>query len=219
MSKLGLCVAVLGVDGVGKSTVIDALIPLLGLRGFTVQQHHLRPGLLPPLARLKGQRAQHIGPVTDPHGAKASGRIASLMRALYLLADYVLGYWLVIRPTITHSPTIVLFDRYAYDMLIDPRRFRISLPGGLMRWLTGCAPRPDIIICLHGDPDMIARRKQELPLSEVRRQIAALLEYAKSEPRAVLISTEGAVNEARDQVLEVITNHCLHRAPGQADGG
>jgi len=211
----GMIVAVLGTDGAGKSTIISAIEPVLSAAthgAFIVK--HLRPGLLPPLARLKGKLADQAGPVTHPHGSKASGGIGSLLRVVYLMADYVLGYWLVIRPKIAKEPTIVLFDRYAYDIALDPRRFRIGLSGGLVRLFTRFAPKPDLIICLHGDPSMIAARKQELPLNEVRRQTEALKEFCKKEARAVLISTDGTVEQARDDVLNAL-KFVIARVRGQ----
>lgn len=205
MSPSGSVIAILGVDGVGKSTVINAIKPALdaATHNATVVQH-LRPTLLPPLARLKGKGAGASGPVLDPHGSTPSGTPGSLLRLGYLTLDYILGYWLRIRPQIAKQPAIVIFDRYAYDMALDPRRFRIGLPGWAAGLFASLAPRPDLIICLHADPEVITARKQELPLAETRRQVEALRTFAKGQSNAVLISTEGSIEEVRERVL-----HCL----------
>lgn len=208
----GIVVAVLGTDGAGKSTLITTIEPVLSKAthgAFTVK--HLRPGLFPPLACLKGERTQQGGPVIDPHGSKPSGKLGSLLRVIYLMVDYALGYWLVVRPRIAKSPTVLLFDRYAYDMMLDPRRFRIALPIKFIRWVTRLAPKPDLILCLHGNPEVLAARKKELPLEEVRRQIGALKVFAATEPRAILVSTEATVEEVRDQILNAIAMHCEKR--------
>ena len=214
----GLLLAVLGTDGAGKSTIISAISPVLieATHGaFHVQ--HLRPSLLPPLARLKGRQAQQEGPVTNPHGSTQSGTFGSLLRIIYLLIDYVIGYWVKVRPKIARSPAIILFDRYAYDMSLDQRRFRIKLPTGLVQWLTRLAPKPDLIICLYGDPEIIAHRKKELPLNEVKRQTQALLEFARNEPRAVLVSTEGTIEQSRDDVLNTLLDFCKSRTQGSLE--
>jgi thymidylate kinase len=220
MRPSGTVVATLGTDGSGKSTVIGAIEPALhdATHGALVIKH-LRPGLLPALARLKGgTTGKTAGPVVEPHGKPPSGKFGSLLRVLWLLADYILGYWLIVRPTVAKSPTVMIFDRYAYDLAIDPRRFRIGLTGSFVGLFTRFAPKPDLIICLHGDPAVIAARKHELPEDEVRRQTEALITFAKQEPRAVLVSTEGTVEQARDDVLNAVRQFCERRSASAVHG-
>ncbi|MDS4027979.1 MAG: hypothetical protein RKO25_13470 [Candidatus Contendobacter sp.] len=203
----GVIVAVLGTDGVGKSTVINAIKPVLDdATHGALEIKHLRPSLLPPLARLKGKQAVQIGPVLDPHGSTPSGTLGSLFRLTYLTLDYVLGYWLVLRPKIAKSPTVILFDRYCYDMALDPRRFRINLDQSVIAWFMRWIPKPNVVLCLHADPSAILMRKQELPLSETIRQVNALRELAQCELGAILVSTEGTIKEVRDNVLAAILN-------------
>ncbi|SFD91554.1 hypothetical protein [Nitrosomonas sp. Nm166] len=199
----GTVIAILGVDGAGKSTVINAILSALNAATHNaVVVQHLRPTLLPPLARLKGKQHVHTGPVLEPHGSKPSGKLGSLFRLAYLTLDYLIGYWLWTRPKIAKQPTVVIFDRYAYDMALDPRRFRIGLSSRVAGWFAALAPKPDLIICLHGNPEVIVARKQELPLEETRRQVDALRDFASREPRAVLISTDSSIEETRDRILQ-----------------
>jgi thymidylate kinase len=198
----GAIVTVLGVDGVGKSTVINAIKPVLeDATHGALEIKHLRPGLLPPLARLKGKHSVQSGPVLEPHGSTPSGAFGSILRLAYLTADYVLGYWLLLRPTIAKSPTVILFDRYYYDMALDPRRFRLNIGRRVIKWFTLLIPKPDVVLCLHAEPEAIMARKQELPLPEITRQVNALCELAQREPRAILISTEDTVEVVRNRVL------------------
>jgi len=209
----GVVVAILGTDGAGKSTVINAILPALNAATHNaVVVQHLRPTLLPPLARLKGKKHLPAGPVLEPHGSSPSGALGSLFRMAYLILDYLLGYWLWTRPKIAKQPTVVIFDRYAYDMTLDPRRFRIGMSSRVAGWFAALAPKPDLIICLHGDPEIIAARKGELPVEETKRQVNALREFARHEPRAVLISTDTGIDETRDQVLQTLCTFLDKRA-------
>jgi thymidylate kinase len=212
----GVVLAILGVDGAGKSTVINAILPVLqSATHNTVFVRHLRPGLLPPLARLKGQTTVPDGPVLEPHGSIPSGMVGSLLRLAYLTLDYVLGYWLRTRPIVAKQPTVVVFDRYAYDMALDPRRFRIGLSGRIVGWFASLAPKPDLIFCLQGEPEVIAARKGELSVEETRRQIDALKAFAAREPRAVLVATDTAIEASRDAVLSALVQYLRNRAkPG-----
>lgn len=212
----GVIVAVLGVDGVGKSTVIHSITPVLAEAthgAFALK--HLRPGLLPPLARLKGRQDVQPMPAVNPHGAKPSGVVGSVFRLAYLTLDYVLGYWFLLRPQIAKSPAVILFDRYCYDLVLDPRRFRIRLPRWLMELFVRLAPRPDFLLCLHAPPGVIHARKQELSLEETSRQVNALRDFVRHTPNAVLISTEGTIEEVRDQALTELINFFHSRSGGR----
>jgi thymidylate kinase len=213
----GKVIAILGVDGAGKSTAIDAILPVLNAATHkAVFLQHLRPKLLPPLARFKINNQEPAGVVTDPHGSEPSGILASWVRLAYLTIDYVLGYWLWTRPRIARQPAIVLFDRYFFDMALDPRRFRIGLPEPLIRRSWSLIPMPDLIVCLHGSPETIAARKGELPLAETQRQVDALVKFSRTQPRAVLVSTEGTVQQTRDDVLESLLKLLKSRSePGE----
>lgn len=213
----GAVVAILGVDGVGKSTVIDRIMPVLQQAthgGCTVK--HLRPRLLPPLSRLKGRVSQEVA--DDPHGSKPAGWLGSMVRITWLASDYVLGYWLRVRPLVARKPGIALFDRYSYDMALDPRRFRLGIPSRLVGWCVRCLPRPDLAICLHADPAVIHARKQELPEAEIRRQVDGLRRFAATQSRAVLVSTDGTPDEVRDRVLAALQVFFARRDLAQHGG-
>ncbi len=210
----GMMVAILGTDGSGKSTVISAVKPVLDAATHgDLKVKHLRPGLLPPLSRFKGKALVQEGVTVDPHSSQVSGTVGSIVRLLYLITDYIIGYWTIVRPKIARSPTIFLFDRYAYDLAMDPRRFRIRLPGWLLNLAAKLAPTPDLIFCLDADPEEIYQRKKELPLQEVKRQVQFLRDFAKHHPRAVLVSTSGTVEESRDHFFEALRQYCVTRNP------
>lgn len=211
----GKIIAILGVDGAGKSTIINAIKPVLdnATHNATIVQH-LRPTLLPPLARFKGKGTIPNKPVLDPHGSKPSGTFGSLFRLIYLFLDYVLGYWFVTRLQIAKQPTVVIFDRYVYDMIIDQRRFRIALPNKLILWVTRFVPKPDLIFCLYGNPNVLTARKKELPLTEVERQVTVIKELFFNDSRAVFINTEGTVVDTYNLILlklmEFYLHECIH---------
>lgn len=210
----GKIVAFLGVDGAGKSTVINAIKPILDeVTHNTVTIKHLRPGLLPPLSdlanklrRKEPKNKMTFTPVVQPHAAKPSGTLGSLFRVFYLLLDYTVGYWLYSRVFIAKQPGLVIFDRFADDIYLDPARFRISLNKNILATLVRFTPRPDYIFCLFGAPLLIHDRKKELPLTEVVRQIDALVEYSRQNSNSILIdTTQGNILDTRDIVLNALS--------------
>lgn len=212
----GSMIAVLGTDGAGKSTVLNAVVPVLNQAMHNqVVVHHLRPDLLPPLAWFRGIRQRRNSVCTTPHASKPLGFVGSLFRVTYLVVDYVIGYWVRIRPHLAKIPTgCWIFDRYAYDMMIDPLRFRVKLPNWLVATLAWFAPRPDLIFCLGGMPEKIYARKPETSLEEVKRQVAALRRFCNDEKRAVWIDTTTSVGGSVDAMLKGIAEMMEHRRSG-----
>ena len=211
----GMFVAVLGTDGAGKSTMIEEASRHL-FAAFTSKQSqvmHLRPGLLPPIHRLlKPWDKQVCAVVTNPHGSKPSGRIGSLLRLFYYYMDYVVGYWVKVRPPLVHN-SIVLFDRYCYDYWLDPRRARLSLPQWLIRLFMWLVPKPGLILCLGAEPEVIYTRKPELPLEEVRKQVGELRRFCEGNPRAVWIDTGQPIETCVYQSLVAIMDRMASRCP------
>lgn len=190
-TPVGMVVAVMGVDGVGKSALVEAIKPILcAATHGACTVLHLRPGVLPHLSRLRGVGGRAVGQSSNPHAGSPSGPVASVVRLGWCMADYILGYWIRVRPRIAKQPSVVIFDRYAYDLGIDPRRFRIGLSPSVTARVARLAPRPDLTLCLHAPVDVVRRRKQELPGAELERQGTALRAFARHDSRAVLVSTD-----------------------------
>jgi len=207
----GVTITVLGTDGSGKSTIIEGIrSPLERALHNKLIYQHMRPNLLPSLAKLFGQSVQE-GPVTNPHGSQPSGFSGSLMRLLYYTTDYVVGYWLEVYPALVKRPCIYVFDRYFYDYYIDPLRSRIYLPNWVIKLLGIFVPRPGIILCLGTDTETIHARKPELPLEEVERQLDELKSFCEKNSRAVWIDTGCSVEESINQALEAITSRMAAR--------
>ena len=205
----GKMIVLLGTDGAGKSTVIEAIKPaLMDATHNALLVKHLRPRLFPSLGRIKEKTRDDNEVVTDPHGAVASGYFLSLVRLAYYWLDYTIGYWLLVRPVLSKNPAIVLFDRYAYDILLDPKRLRINLPRWVLRIFASIVPKPDLTICLHGDPEVLAQRKNELPVQEVERQVNALVSFSENGGERILISTESTIVETRNHILNSIKDAC-----------
>jgi hypothetical protein len=88
--------------------------------------------------------------------------------------------------------------------MIDPKRCAVKLPPGLARFFSWFIPKPDLILCLGGDPEKIYARKPETSLEEVRRQVVALKKFCDGNRRAVWIDTTKSIEESYDAAMSAI---------------
>jgi thymidylate kinase len=180
----GILLAIMGPDGVGKSTVIEGLSQefVIPLRRQTL--FHWRPELL---ARRKGK-----GPVTEPHGQTPRGPLTSMAYLSVFFADCWAGYLFVIWARLVKSD-FVQFDRYFHDVLVDPLRYRYGGPTWYAAFLCRLLPEPDLVILLDANEDLILARKTELPRAEIQRQRVAYRNLRFKRAREVYVATDAGI--------------------------
>ncbi len=164
-------IVVLGVDGAGKSTLID---------GLTREFNRLQAGPLAkviymgflggyrlPIAsfarwytwfrdkRVKvetelDKRPQEVSSAN----ANKNGALAYWVKSFFISFEFILRY-LVIQRWRYFGGRVVVADRYVYD------NAREDLGGKLFAWVERIAPRPSNIIFLKGDANLFYSRKGE----------------------------------------------------------
>jgi thymidylate kinase len=192
----GFFVAVVGPDGVGKSTLIDHLIPMLRPAFLRQTVSNWRPGWF---WRLKGTAV----PVTNPHAKPNYSAWFSVARLFAHVMDYLFGYLFLIRPRLTHS-TLVVFDRYFHDMLVDSRRYRYGGPRWLLKAVYPLIPKPDLLLVLDAPEELILSRKQEVKQEELSRQRQSYLKIAKDRPLTFVIDASRPLALAGAEVTGVV---------------
>ena len=110
----------------------------------------------------------------DPRGKAPRNPLASLVFLAHHWLDFLVGHWRFVRPAL-RSGRLVVADRYTYDVLLDPVRFRLRLPAWVLGVFVRTLPRPDRAILLHAPPAVIRARKPELSEPEIDAYQTALL--------------------------------------------
>lgn len=167
----GWWVAFLGVDGAGKSTVLERVAEDLAPAFRRVSRFHSRP------RTVDVRFGDDPGPTTEPHAQAPRSVVGSWAKLALWYADYWAGYVAAIRPQLIRS-TFVLFDRYFADMLIDPVRYRYGGSLALLAAAVAATPSPHSIVLLDVDP--ASARKAEVAEAELTRMRAAYKAYTRS---------------------------------------
>lgn len=197
----GMHVTLIGSDGSGKSTLISHLQRNLGDFFRRFKTYHFR-------VRTSG--GSNVA-VIDPHGKPPYGMIMSMAKLVYYFIDCWISYLLkLIRLKI--ESTLIVFDRDFDDILVDPKRYRlssnsISLASVLRKFL----PRPDITFALDLDPAVCYARKPELTIEELERQRGFIRELAAAEPRYILIRADEKPDDVARTVSDAIIQKLLKR--------
>jgi thymidylate kinase len=198
----GLWVVFLGPDGVGKSTLVRRVVADLSPAFRRTRSCHFRADVI---ADPDGR-----GAITDPHGRRPHGVAASLAQLALHLARNCIGYWTIVRPALTRS-TLVAFDRYYHDILVDPRRYRYGGPRWLSAVIAALVPRPDLWIVLDAPTPAIAARKYELPPAEIERQAHAYRALARGLDGGQIIDAARPVTSVAHDVERLILAHMAAR--------
>jgi hypothetical protein len=182
----GLVVLVAGPDGAGKSSVARVIADELASEAACVVHEHWRPGLLPHPRAILGARG--TGESARPQERALHGPFVSLALLGYYWLDFLLGGWLRHHP-VRRGGGVVIVERGWWDIAVDGRRYRLSVPPSVVKALGYLLPRPEVALVLHGDPRALVVRKGELASAEIDRQNAAWATTRAAREQVVLDAT------------------------------
>ncbi len=189
-SKMPL-IALVGVDGSGKSSVIQALKAELQAKQIPVHVLHGN-NLLPK-----------NGPIHN-HQHPPRPFFTSCLKMLYRAVRWLSHYHLHLRPRLS-SGVLILADRHYFDdVTIDPRKYRYGGPHALVNRLRCHLPRPDLFIFLDAPPEVLLSRKQEIPLKEVVRLRAAYQSLLACQPNTHQVDASPPLPQVLAEVRAVI---------------
>lgn len=169
LTNKGIIITVSGVDGAGKSTFINGLKSELSekFRHKVVVLRH-RPSILPILSVYKygKEKAHERATAMMPRTGGNKNKLTSLLRFGYYYLDYLFGQF-YIHLRYVRRGYLVIFDRYYFDFISDPKRSNLAISPLLPKTLYRFVMNPDINVLLYADPLMILQRKKELSREDI----------------------------------------------------
>ena len=187
-----IVISFMGVDGSGKSTLIELLRKKLKNKFKKIKYVHLRPYLI----LLDKSTVQ-----ANPHKTKKTWPILlNFIRILYWLIIYRLFFYLF-----ANKPRqLIIFDRYADDLMIDPIRYKFNLPNRITKFILNFFPNPSLWIVLNAPIKVLEKRKKELPTRELKKQIRSYLYFAKQRKNSIVINTNNSVQSSLSLIIKKI---------------
>ncbi len=191
MNKSSIIITLIGVDGSGKSTLIDKIKKNYSKKFNTIKYLHLKPYLY-----LFDKRTV----IKNPHKKKLNSNFFNIIKLLFWLVEYKIFYLIYSKK----ESQLIIFDRYVHDVLIDPIRYQISLSNKILKKIVNLFPEPDIWFILKAKPKTIFKRKNELSISEITRQNNLYTKIFQNKNKAVLINTNLSVEKNMKTIIKKI---------------
>ncbi|MEO8224936.1 MAG: thymidylate kinase-like protein, partial [Gammaproteobacteria bacterium] len=190
------------------TTVVEHLERELGPAFRRVRRFHSRP-------RFGADLGNSV--VSNPHGQRPRSWISSLLKTVMIVGDYWLGWVRLVMPAKVRS-TLVMFDRYYHDMLVDPVRYRLPPGFAACQWLACLVPQPDLWLVLHASAETLIERKGELDHRSANALVRSYRELAARLPQASLIDTDRGLEITLSDAVAAVRLVLERRAIAGLDG-
>ena len=198
----GKLVVLIGPDGSGKTTLANKLLETLP-RLLFAEGHYIysRFCIIPELKSFFSSGiTEKLGGDKKVQAKKRLSLMRSTIMILYYSLDFALGnFKMIFWKSRGH---IVVTDRYYYDYYMQPHWK--NMPRWLLRFCEITVPKPDMILFLYCQPDIIHKRKPELGVEEIARQQNTVKSLAFRLKPTIQIPTEGGLEITEKAAIAAI---------------
>jgi thymidylate kinase len=188
-------IAVMGVDGSGKSSLVERLESKLtphGVKGIHV------------LARI--DNTAQPGDVILNHNKPPRPLFVSVAKFAVKLVEWGWQYYRL--SSLRSKGFVIILDRfYFFDILIDPLKYRYSGPLWLVDAMSRIVPKPNLYLLLDLPEHVALSRKQEVSADEVSRQRHALINLFRALPNSHILNAANDIDKVVEDAVEIILQY------------
>lgn len=159
----GVFIVFTGFDGEGRSTAIQQVVSLL--EEFLGAKETLFFNWK-PTARSVSLGGTNLSSPRGSNEVHPRSPVGSPAFLVYHWLTFWAGYTRYILPKLARN-RLVVADRFACDVWLDPHRFRLNTPEWLLKVFVKTLPKPNVALALLASPEAILERKQEFEPSEI----------------------------------------------------
>lgn len=181
-------IAFMGVDGSGKSTLIKKLNKRLKKRYKKIKYLHLRPYFFLTDTRTVNK---------NPHSQKFRSKLVSI----FIIFNWLFVYHIFFLINLKLKNHLIIFDRYAHDLLIDKARYRLNLSKKFTKYILSLFPEPNLWLFLEAPLKLVEKRKKELPTKELKRQMKEYSSFSKKKTNSLTVNTSYKIEKNISLIL------------------
>jgi thymidylate kinase len=162
-------ISLIGVDGAGKTTILNIIKKELSKNESKVIELRSRPSILPILSSFIYGKAEAEKKATQnlPRKGKNNSKLSSYVRFSYYLIDYIFGQVYIYFRYSIHG-YVVVYDRFYYDYIVDPKRANLIISSEVALFFLKFIKEPNLNVFLYAPPNIIRDRKKELESDSIK---------------------------------------------------
>jgi len=194
-------VCILGLDGGGKTTLIETLIPLLHSAAVVVEKDH---------PRIQSSFVRASSEMTPGAEFKAQTPRSSLVSMANVLA-WLLDEWLN-QFFGKRNLTLRITENCWCDLLAAPGRYRYGGPKWFARFVGKLFPSPDLWIMLDPLADNLQTTNPDVHPAKIRRQLDVYRAFVKTRRRYVILDASQPADRVTESAYAAIIDTLAQRA-------
>lgn len=213
LKPTGKCLAFCGLDGAGKTTIINELNTMFVnlLKTKKVYYGYWRPFVIPEIREIFGKenskagvnQDEQVGKTIIEDNKKPKNKLVSIAKFIYYWIDYMLAF--LKYGSIQQRGGVVLYDRHYIDMAVHPKRFDMDINSKLVMFMYKFIPKPDHTFFLYCTPEEIRLRKKEFSKEEIQEHIDLYMEKGKQIKNFTPLHTNTSITDELEEILNCIS--------------